>query len=343
MVQQLFGITNFELKYVDEEKDLITVSTNDELMEYQNQVAQSGDKLLRFFVYDLKAPVKDYDSKMDPEMTMEPEKKGKIRELLTSVVRMAITNPFSFQGYMQEFYDIIAKKDSKEEVDSLTNLLAGLGIEKEEQVISQLESEDHPILDQFFDFFKEKLELENSTPSHSKVVCDGCSSIINGIRHKCKVCPNFDLCSDCIRIRNVHDYGHTFIKSHYMSSNDPYHRNHYANTIDDGSFSASLVSHETIPDGEKVEAETPYVKIWKLRNDGDSRWLEGTRLVYVGGDDIASVKGVKVHPAESGKEIDVAVDIVTPMTPGRYISYWKLTTPGGAQFGERIWVDILVV
>ncbi|KAG2659494.1 hypothetical protein PVAP13_1KG360400 [Panicum virgatum] len=42
------------------------------------------------------------------------------------------------------------------------------------------------------------------------------------------------------------------------------------------------------------------------------------------------------------KEIDVAVDFVAPTRPGRYISYWRLASPSGQKFGQRVWVHIQV-
>lgn len=43
------------------------------------------------------------------------------------------------------------------------------------------------------------------------------------------------------------------------------------------------------------------------------------------------------------KEIDVPVDFVAPTRPGRYISYWRLASPSGQKFGQRVWVHIQVV
>lgn len=42
------------------------------------------------------------------------------------------------------------------------------------------------------------------------------------------------------------------------------------------------------------------------------------------------------------QELDVAVDFAAPEHPGRYISYWRLASPSGQKFGQRVWVLIQV-
>lgn len=41
-------------------------------------------------------------------------------------------------------------------------------------------------------------------------------------------------------------------------------------------------------------------------------------------------------------ELDIAVDFVAPDLPGRYISYWRMASPTGQKFGQRVWVLIQV-
>jgi hypothetical protein len=52
-----------------------------------------------------------------------------------------------------------------------------------------------------------------------------------------------------------------------------------------------------------------------------------------------NVDGFAKQPLE---EFDVAVPCVAPASPGKYVSYWRLVTPAGAEFGHRLWIDISV-
>jgi len=89
--------------------------------------------------------------------------------------------------------------------------------------------------------------------------------------------------------------------------------------------------------------EQKFVKIWRLRNEGTTAWPESTRLAFAGGDNLSTVESVAVPPTEPGQEIDVAIDMQSPSRAGRYVSYWRLSDAEGYRFGQRVWVDIIVV
>ena len=51
--------------------------------------------------------------------------------------------------------------------------------------------------------------------------CDNCFQNIVGIRYKCSSCDDFDLCSACEELENVHDKSHVFYKIRYLDVNLP--------------------------------------------------------------------------------------------------------------------------
>jgi hypothetical protein len=51
---------------------------------------------------------------------------------------------------------------------------------------------------------------------------------------------------------------------------------------------------------------------------------------------------VLIPSVKPGHSIDVSLRMVTPAKPGRYTGYWRLCTPDGNRFGQRLWVDINV-
>ena len=56
--------------------------------------------------------------------------------------------------------------------------------------------------------------FETSGPPHSGVNCDQCGvAPVRGVRYKCAMCPNFDLCQNCIEpgVR-THDASHLFLR-----------------------------------------------------------------------------------------------------------------------------------
>lgn len=59
---------------------------------------------------------------------------------------------------------------------------------------------------------EEDVNQDEQVPVHRHVICDGCNANpIVGIRYKCLVCPNFDLCEDCEQ-NGVHPDDHPLAK-----------------------------------------------------------------------------------------------------------------------------------
>merc|ERR1719498_1369987 len=112
-------------------------------------------------------------------------------------------------------------------------------------------------------------------------------------------------------------------------------------------LSARFVRDVTIFDGTQMPPRTPFTKIWRLKNNGDMPWPPGTKMLFVGGDQMAHEMAVplsRTSPVLPGEEVDVAVAMTAPAELGRYLGYWRLVGPmGRRRFGHRVWCHIQVV
>jgi len=109
----------------------------------------------------------------------------------------------------------------------------------------------------------------------------------------------------------------------------------------DGRF----VQHVTVDDDTEQPAGIIFQKTWRFRNTGILPWPTGTSLLRVDRANELSCPdktplGVSVLP---GNEIDVTVTMKSPIKPGRYATYFKLCTPDGKKFGQRMRCQILTV
>lgn len=109
-------------------------------------------------------------------------------------------------------------------------------------------------------------------------------------------------------------------------------------------YLARFVADVTVRDDTVMPGGKKFQKIWRMRNECSSPWPEGTRLTFVGGDNIAEGEctSVEVPSLAPGQETDISVNMIAPLKPGRYVSYWRLVDPNNQRFGQRVWVDILV-
>jgi hypothetical protein len=203
---------------------------------------------------------------------------------------------------------------------------------------------------------------ERSRP-HFGVTCDGCNqSPLRGMRYKCKDCPDFDFCQEC-KTNKAHDPSHTF---EVIAS--PVHRpwgRRWATgaphagwgtaELPDGGVPlfgkcgmrrvrcSKFLADVTIPDGQVINAGTPFTKIWRVSNSGNANWGLNAKLVFLSGDPLGAPNSVHVGGVTPAEERDLTVQMVAPTTPGRYVSYWRLHDDANVPFGHRLWVEIQVV
>ncbi|GJW35018.1 protein NBR1 [Tanacetum coccineum] len=200
---------------------------------------------------------------------------------------------------------------------------------------------------------------------HRGVRCDGCGvHPITGPRYKSKVKEDYDLCSVCFagmgtasdyfRIdRPMHGFRHHVpFKGFYDPSlrfpppTLPHALRAPGSKLPRSKLDSRFIVDVNVLDGTVMAPFTPFTKIWRMRNNGSIIWPHGSQLHWIGGDRISNTLSVDVEIPADGlpvdNELDVAVDFTAPELPGRYISYWRMTAPGGQKFGQRVWVLIQV-
>jgi len=112
-------------------------------------------------------------------------------------------------------------------------------------------------------------------------------------------------------------------------------------------LAARFVRDISIFDGTQMPPGTPFTKIWRLKNIGEVPWPSGTKITFVGGDQMSTemmAPLARQSAVQPGEEVDVAVEMCAPQEHGRYLGYWRLTGPHGRRkFGQRVWCHVQVV
>eukprot|EP01113_Clastostelium_recurvatum_P044791 TRINITY_DN75_c0_g1_i1.p1 TRINITY_DN75_c0_g1~~TRINITY_DN75_c0_g1_i1.p1 ORF type:complete len:496 (+),score=181.84 TRINITY_DN75_c0_g1_i1:97-1584(+) len=341
LVAQLFPqlrSREFSVKYQDSDNDMITIGSDFETREAFEVAKQLGTGLFRLFIIE----------KAEPTPAPSPA---------PAPAAAAASNPLAALMAMLDGVELhYNNPESGTRVADISALLPALREAFGAKSASPAES-------------------SSEEPSvHRHVTCDGCkTSPIVGPRFKCKVCDDFDLCASC-ESKNMtvgtHNPTHTMIKftqpkrfghhghhAHRRGVHSPaaaaagpssdqaegqrWRRHAGLRGCSTSPFLARFVADVTVNDGTKLAPGTQYNKVWRMRNEG-AEWPEQTALIFVGGDKLAATESVFVGPVKEGQEVDVAVEMAAPATPGRYTSYWRLTAPDGQRFGQRVWSDIYV-
>jgi len=146
-----------------------------------------------------------------------------------------------------------------------------------------------------------------------------------------------------------HHHGHHHGHPHSFGHGGCGHNNmqqHHAGG-DCPKFKAKLaggrfVKHVSTPDGTEVNPGQLFDKIWRFRNESETAWPEGTKLLWVGGDRLGAPDFVLVPKSvKPSEEVDVSMILIAPTKSGRYTGYFRLHN-GESKFGQRVWVQIVV-
>jgi len=189
------------------------------------------------------------------------------------------------------------------------------------------------------------------------------------VRFKCADCPDYDLCGDCEPLaKHVHNAVHNFVKMEGARAKGCHGRrvrwggcetvnvsvesapasiascsSTTTTSSEPSNLTSRFVTDVTVDDGTRIPVNTKFVKTWRMKNNGNVSWPEGTKLTHVQGDWFGVVESVAVEAIAPEQEIDISMEMVAPNRAGRYVSNFRLVSPEGVRFGHRVWADIIVV
>lgn len=68
-----------------------------------------------------------------------------------------------------------------------------------------------------------------------------------------------------------------------------------------------FIQDVTILDGTLIAPNTPFTKIWRMRNNGTLVWQRGTQLVWVGGDMLGDRVSVELQVTNAYHEFFICI------------------------------------
>eukprot|EP01111_Echinosteliopsis_oligospora_P011225 TRINITY_DN364_c0_g1_i2.p1 TRINITY_DN364_c0_g1~~TRINITY_DN364_c0_g1_i2.p1 ORF type:complete len:436 (-),score=129.59 TRINITY_DN364_c0_g1_i2:131-1438(-) len=188
LIRQLFGMSGaFVLKYQDEDKDWITVTSQAELSEAFNIVSAHFNNVLRVVVTvnDSKKAIPSSACPIDFLKDIIPQLSVGNMENIAEKFQSITLNGHPFDGKL------------------LTQLLSNPAIQN---ILSQLG------LSAYISSTPPPAPATNANgevPIHFGITCDGCEAHpIMGTRFKCTICDDYDLCGVCQSKGDVHPSSH---------------------------------------------------------------------------------------------------------------------------------------
>jgi hypothetical protein len=104
-------------------------------------------------------------------------------------------------------------------------------------------------------------------------------------------------------------------------------------------LSARFVKDVNVSEGTQVAPGSKFIKTWRFRNEGSVAWPEGTKLLFIStqkGDQMSGPEQVLVPSVQPGAEVDISVELTAPQPQGKYVGFYRLVSPGGKKFGDRV-------
>ena len=362
----LYGRQNFLITYTDEEGDFISVTTDAELTELYHK--NKGKPTLKLILKETSesAPVSIFDridtlrQSLLQSVAVDASSQKNLLDLSINSVNSdekSFETFKTFESAKEENIEIIEeKKIINEENKEIFNPDQK---EKQKNVKKQKKNKNAkaPKIQKEKKPKKEKKEkkvkpAEKELIVHNNIICDGCNEgPIIGIRYKCTVCYDFDLCENC---EEILDHQHPLVKIRQPMKTGAHalwgQRNscQFSGRIPDMGAIKDLISSyvkEATKKKYKVKVENRNQASvesfiapgcltnlkWTLINKGRKTWPAGSRLVLNKGNVIA--EDAILSEVEPGKKINVEIQVKVPSIETAFSGTWKIVI-GEKEFGK---------
>jgi len=104
----------------------------------------------------------------------------------------------------------------------------------------------------------------------------------------------------------------------------------------------SYVKDVTIPDNTLMTAGQTFTKTWRVRNSGTCAWDAGFKFAFIGGEAMNGATLVLDKAVNPGAEQELSIVMKAPNKAGSVRGTWRMSTAGGAFFGDQMFVLITV-
>ncbi len=99
----------------------------------------------------------------------------------------------------------------------------------------------------------------------------------------------------------------------------------------------------TIPDNTLMTPAQVFTKTWQVENNGTCPWRPGFKVVLVGGTAMGGSPVVLQSTVNPGAQIQISIKMVAPTNQtGIIVGNWRMEDEAGTQFGDAIYVQIVI-
>ena len=188
--------------------------------------------------------------------------------------------------------------------------------------------------------------IEKPKVVHVGYTCDGCgASPITGIRYRCSVRPDYDLCEKCeaaievphpmIKIREP-KHAPQAVVCQYQEPVPP----QAALKVLNATLKAKLVSQ---PAKDIVqEVGNKFTLAWTFQNIGETSWPHDVLFLRVNGDEIESSTWLASKSLGVNEKETVLVEFTAPKKPGKYFACYRLVQGNNNRFGDKVFLNLTV-